>query len=129
MGTSKKDKKAIKKIIEDNKNIKSRIDSVGLRIDEFIDSSDETKAKTLNELYAEWKASYDSLPDEECPPGQHKDPNGNCVPDVIHPPACPEGQHWNEATQQCVENDPIPPEPCPPGQHKDENGNCVPDTV
>ena len=43
---------------------------------------------------------------EGCPPGQHKDANGNCVPDEVTPP---------------VE--------CPPGQHKDANGNCVPDEV
>ena len=72
MGTSKKDKKALKKLVEDSKNIKARLDSVGVKVDDFIDSSDETKAKTLNELYAEWKASYDTVPD--VPPGPDNPP-------------------------------------------------------
>ncbi|HOF20676.1 MAG TPA: hypothetical protein PLO24_05445, partial [Bacteroidales bacterium] len=37
----------------------------------------------------------------QCPPGQHRDASGKCVPDT-------------------------PPD-CPPGQHRDANGNCVPD--
>lgn len=40
-------------------------------------------------------------PPPECPEGQHKDENGNCIPDVVE---------------------------CPPGQHKDASGNCVPDS-
>ena len=36
-----------------------------------------------------------------CPPGQHRDSSGNCVPDA--------------------------PSTCPPGQHLDSSGNCVPD--
>jgi calcineurin-like phosphoesterase family protein len=58
-------------------------------------------------------------PDPECPPGQHKNANGDCVPDVI---TCPAGQHWDGT--KCVP-DVIT---CPPGQHL-ENGICVPDTT
>jgi hypothetical protein len=43
-----------------------------------------------------WKKRHD----QPCPPGQHKDASGNCVPDGP---------------------------PCPPGQHRDTSGNCVPD--
>ncbi|MET8865427.1 PKD domain-containing protein [Nonomuraea sp. NPDC004580] len=42
-----------------------------------------------------------TVPHCPCPPGQHHDAAGNCVPDT--------------------------PDPCPPGQHRDLAGNCVPD--
>ena len=103
MGTSKKDKAALKKLIEENANLKAKLADVNVKVDDFIASSDETKAKTLNELYAEFKAKYETLPDE-CPEGQHKDASGNCVPDHD------------------------PPVECPPGQHL-ENGVCVPDVI
>jgi hypothetical protein len=41
-----------------------------------------------------------------CDPGYHKDANGNCVPDTNKD--CPEGKHWDEASQKCVE-DVVPP--------------------
>jgi PKD repeat protein len=40
-----------------------------------------------------------TVPTCPCPPGQHRDPAGACVPDT--------------------------PAPCPPGQHRDPAGNCV----
>lgn len=59
-----------------------------------------------------------------CPPGQHPDANGNCVPDT--PPDCPPGQH-RDANGSCVPDMPPPPI-CPPGQHLNAAGACVPDS-
>lgn len=56
-----------------------------------------------------------------CPPGQHLDANGNCVPDT--PPACPPGQH-RDANGVCV---PDTPPTCPPGQMLDASGKCIQD--
>ena len=57
-----------------------------------------------------------------CPPGQHPDASGTCVPDM--PPACPPGQH-RDASGACV---PDMPPACPPGQHRNASGACVPDS-
>jgi calcineurin-like phosphoesterase family protein len=64
-------------------------------------------------------------PDPDCPPGQHKDANGNCVPDVH---TCPQGQHWDEIQQKCVP-DVIPGEIiCPRDYHYDQSlQKCIPD--
>lgn len=44
------------------------------------------------------------------------------------PEECPTGQHYDTATQQCVD-DPEPPDnSCPEGQHRNENNVCVPNT-
>ena len=56
---------------------------------------------------AEAIVQFEVVPDgciDDCPTGQHKDENCNCVPD----------------SSQCNE-------PCPIGQHRDANCNCVPD--
>jgi hypothetical protein len=62
------------------------------------------------------------VPSCVCPPGQHLDPNGNCVPDTTT--GCPPGQHL-DASGNCV---PDTPPACPPGQHRDAAGNCVADS-
>jgi hypothetical protein len=64
-----------------------------------------------------------TVPSCSCPPGQHLDANGNCVPDDV---SCPQGQH-RDANGNCVPDDPPPPATCPPGQILDSSGNCVQD--
>jgi len=54
------------------------------------------------------QGSVNPPPPPECPPGQHKDPNGNCVPDEV-PHECPSGQHWDEQQQKCVDDVVEPP--------------------
>lgn len=49
------------------------------------------------------------IPDGEthdCPEGKHWDDAQNkCVDDVIEPPhQCPTGKHWDEASQQCIDD-------------------------
>ncbi len=63
-----------------------------------------------------------TVPSCSCPPGQHLDANGNCVPDTTT--GCPPGQHA-DANGNCVPD--TPPE-CPSGQHRDSSGNCVTDS-
>jgi predicted phosphodiesterase len=49
-----------------------------------------------------------SLP--QCPNGQHLDQTTQqCVPNTPPPPQCPNGQHLDQTTQQCVPNTPPPP--------------------
>jgi|SRR5687768_6759523 len=59
--------------------------------------------------------------DPDCPAGQAKNANGDCVP-VLLP--CPTGQH-RDAAGNCVD-DPPNQTPCPSGQFRDVFGNCVP---
>jgi hypothetical protein len=41
---------------------------------------------TLNDkTYTVTVAEQTGTPSLECPPGQHKDASGNCVPDVVNP--------------------------------------------
>lgn len=50
----------------------------------------------------------DEQPDPDCPEGQHKDANGNCVPNTGVP--CPDGTHL-EGNQCVPDGSPDPPEP------------------
>lgn len=86
----------VKKLIEENKQIKAKLNALNVKVDDFIAGSDETKAKTLNELYAEFKAKEGQLPD---------------VPPT---PICTNHSHWDGT--KCV---------CDPGYHDDGTGNCV----
>ena len=45
---------------------------------------------TLNDkTYTVTLAEQTGTPSLECPPGQHKDTSGNCVPDIVNPPPGP----------------------------------------
>ena len=61
------------------------------------------------------------VPTCSCPPGQHLDASGQCVPDIT---SCPPGQHL-DANGLCV---PDTVTTCPPGQHLDASGSCVTDS-
>jgi hypothetical protein len=68
-------------------------------------------------------------PDQTCPQGQHWDEAQNkCVDDVPEPGKCPDGQHWDNLQQKCVPD--TTDHTCPQGQHWDDaQGKCVPDVV
>lgn len=59
------------------------------------------------------------VPPCSCPPGQHLDVNGNCVPDT--PSGCPPGQHL-DSNGNCISDT---PPPCPPGQTRNASGTCI----
>ncbi len=79
-----KSSKDLKKLIEDNKGLKAKLNALNVKVDDFIASSDETKAKTLNEAYAEFKAKQDQLPD--VPPPVVVEPPVVEPPVVVVPP-------------------------------------------
>lgn len=53
-------------------------------------------------------------PPPDCPPGQHRDGTGTCVPDTV---SCPPGQHQN-AQGICVDDEPGTPPPTEPTKVK-----------
>lgn len=59
----RKSAKDIKALIEADKLFKAKLDSIGVKVDDFIAASDETKKANLNELYADWKRRNEGLPD------------------------------------------------------------------
>jgi hypothetical protein len=65
----------------------------------------------------------------DCPDGQHWDDSlEKCVDDVVIP-SCPAGQHFDPEKGQCVPDVVVPPT-CPPGTHWDAGQQkCVPDVV
>jgi predicted phosphodiesterase len=66
-----------------------------------------------------------------CPEGQHFDQQTQqCVPNTPPtPPQCQAGQHLDQQTQQCVPNTPPTPPQCQAGQHLDQQTQqCVPNT-
>lgn len=66
-------------------------------------------------------------PQPPCPKGQHRDANGNCVPDTQEQDEpCPPGEH-RDLEGNCVPDTAEQEEPCLDGYHRDEEGNCVPD--
>ena len=72
------------------------------------------KGKSISDSCSVSKTIGFTIPPCACPPGQHLDATGKCVPD------CPPGQHL-DASGKCVPD-------CPPGQHWDAaSGKCVTD--
>ena len=64
-----------------------------------------TKYMSIREIVG----SGSTPPPQPCPQGQHRDPTtGQCVPDVVvH--TCPTGQHWDDVQQKCVDDVVTPP--------------------
>jgi len=81
------------------------------------------------------KKQYEMLKEQEsCPEGEHRNEEGECVPDTVEEQeACPEGEHRDPETGECVpdtvtEQDST--QECPIGFHRDpETGECVPDAA
>src|SRR6476619_1994951 len=97
MGTSKKDKATIKKLLENDTVVNQKVSELKTTIDELLDKPN------FNELYAKWKAENQQLP--PLPPPE-TDPNPT--------PTCGGHSHWNGTACECD-----------PGYH-DLNGECVP---
>jgi hypothetical protein len=95
------------------------IEKYNLTETEWEELTPEVRLSYLNRLHEQ---------DEECPEGQHRNEEGECVPDEIteqEEEPCPEGQHRNDAGE-CVPNEVTEQDECPEGQHL-EDGVCVPD--
>jgi hypothetical protein len=58
-----KSAKDIKALIEADRVFKAKLDSIGVKVDEFIASTEETKKANLNELYDAFKKKNEGLPD------------------------------------------------------------------
>ena len=92
--------KDIKALIEADKAFKAKLDAIGVKVDDFIAASDETKKANWNELYEEFKRkNAGEVPNPtcgahshwngtacECDAGYH-DENGECVPDTSPGPS------------------------------------------
>lgn len=76
----------IKDLIAKSKALQDKLNATNTKVDDFIASTEEQKQKTLNELYAEWKASYDKLPD--IPPEPEPEPEP--TPEPPEPAPTPE---------------------------------------
>jgi hypothetical protein len=66
----------------------------------------------------------------QCPPGQRTNQNGQCVPDqYAQDEECPPGQVWDFGLNTCKPStgDGSTGGECPPGQVKNQIGQCVPD--
>jgi hypothetical protein len=127
MGTSKKDKETIKKLLEDNTEVQKEVKELGISVQQLIDRPD------FNQLYAEFKKKNQGIPDIPpptptcgahshwngtacvCDPGFKDDGSGNCVEDTTTPPPPPsppvEGNvlydsnrdgHWDNGTSRLV---------------------------
>ena len=117
MGTSKKDKEAIRKLIEANKALQDKITKLGLTIEEFINASDETQKDVLKQNYDDFRDKY--YWHEPCAPGQKFNwDTHQCEGPAVE---CGAGQHWDEQAGKCVDNTVPIPEPHPEAG-KDVNG-------
>mgnify|MGYP003575358697 CR=1 FL=1 len=102
MGTSKKDKKAIEKLQEEIKKqtaeteaLRKKLDEAGIKVNDFINSSDEKQREILKENYDDFRDKY-----------------------YYHEP-CPEGSVWNWDTYECEQV--VGPHDCKdPHAHFDE---------
>ena len=133
MGTSSKDKKAIKKLMLENEAIKKQMEALGITVDNLEDKIDTLPVDeyaNVNKNYEEWKKTGQwhapvVEPPVACPEHEHWDEAaGKCVPDVVTPP--PTGQcedpnaHYDPTALRCI---------CNTGFHEDATGKCVKDVV
>ena len=98
---ARKTAKDIKALIEADKQFKTKLDSLNIKVDDFIAASDETKKATSNDLYDEFRKKFPDAYGIETEP----------VPPT---PICGGHSHWNGTACECD-----------PGYH-DLNGECVP---
>lgn len=95
-----KSAKDIKALIEADKAFTAKLNALGVKVDDFIAASDETKKANWNDLYEEFKK---------------KNQGQTPTPGPEPTPICTNHSHWDGT--KCV---------CDPGYH-DVNGECVAD--
>ncbi len=84
-----KSAKDIKALIEADKVFKAKLDSIGVKVDDFIASSEETKKENLNELYDVFKQKNEGLPDVPPAPDVPPEP-----PQPDNPPTTSNKDRW-----------------------------------
>lgn len=70
----RKSAKDIKALIEADRLFKAKLDSIGVKVDDFIEASEETKKANLNELYDAFKKKNEGLPDVPPSPDNPPEP-------------------------------------------------------
>ena len=85
---ARKTAKDIKALIEADKQFKTKLDSLNIKVDDFIAASDETKKATSNDLYDEFRKKFPDAYGIETEP----------VPPT---PICGGHSHWNGTACEC----------------------------
>jgi len=71
----RKSAKDMKQLIENDKAFKAKLDSLDIKVEDFISAAEEQKKENLNELYEDWKRRNEGLPDVPPEPDNPPEPD------------------------------------------------------